>query len=65
LGIYTLRDEVFIQVLDRTGPLMLNLSGTPYISQDFILQYSVSQYSIRQHFVSQYFMIDILLVNIL
>jgi hypothetical protein len=25
-------DAVFIQVLDRTGSLMLNLSGTPYIS---------------------------------
>jgi hypothetical protein len=23
-------DAVFIQVLDRTGPLMLNLSWTPY-----------------------------------
>jgi hypothetical protein len=25
-------DAVFIQVLDPTGPLMLNLSGAPYIS---------------------------------
>jgi hypothetical protein len=27
----SLWDAVFIQVLDRTGPLMLNLSGTLYI----------------------------------
>jgi hypothetical protein len=27
----SLWDAVFIQVLDRTGPLMLHLSGTPYI----------------------------------
>jgi hypothetical protein len=27
----SLWDAVFIQVLDRTGPLMLNLNGTPYI----------------------------------
>jgi hypothetical protein len=30
LGMFSLWDAVFIQVLDRTGPLMLNLSGTPY-----------------------------------
>jgi hypothetical protein len=28
----SLGDTVFIQALDGTGPLMLNLSGTPYIS---------------------------------
>jgi hypothetical protein len=28
---YPLWDAVFIQVLDRTGTLMLNLSGTPHI----------------------------------
>jgi hypothetical protein len=28
----SLWDSVFIQVLDRTGPLMLNLSGTSYRS---------------------------------
>jgi hypothetical protein len=28
---YSLWGAVFIQVLDRTGPLMLNLSGTPYM----------------------------------
>jgi hypothetical protein len=27
----SLLDAVFIQVIDRTGLLMLNLSGTPYI----------------------------------
>jgi hypothetical protein len=27
----SLWDAVFIQVLDRTGPLTLNLSGTPYV----------------------------------
>jgi hypothetical protein len=27
----SLWDAVFIQVLDRTGPLILNLSGTPYM----------------------------------
>jgi hypothetical protein len=27
----SLWDAVFIQVLDRTGPLMLKLSGPPYI----------------------------------
>jgi hypothetical protein len=27
----SLWDAVFIPVLDRTDPLMLNLSGTPYI----------------------------------
>jgi hypothetical protein len=26
----SLWDAVFIQVIDRIGPLMLNLSGTPY-----------------------------------
>jgi hypothetical protein len=25
-------DAAFIQVLDRTGPLMLDRSGTPYVS---------------------------------
>jgi hypothetical protein len=28
----SLWNAVFIQVLDGTGPLMLNLSGTPYIN---------------------------------
>jgi hypothetical protein len=27
-------DAVFIQVLDRMGPLILNLSGTPYIPDE-------------------------------
>jgi hypothetical protein len=31
LGMSSLWDVVFIQVLDRTGPLMLNLSRTPYV----------------------------------
>jgi hypothetical protein len=30
----SLCDAVFVQVLDRTGPLMPNLSGTPYIYDD-------------------------------
>jgi hypothetical protein len=29
LGLSSLCDAVFIQVLDRTGPLILNLDGTP------------------------------------
>jgi hypothetical protein len=30
----SLWDAVFIQVLDCTGPLMLNLRGTPYKRED-------------------------------
>jgi hypothetical protein len=38
----SLWDALFIQVLDRTGPLMLNLSGTPYI-WDFSMKRSIAQ----------------------
>jgi hypothetical protein len=43
----SLWDAVFIQVLDRTGPLMLNLSGTPYIvpAKPNHLQWFISDYA--------------------
>jgi hypothetical protein len=32
----SLWDAMFIQVLDHTGPLILNLSGTPYTTSDLL-----------------------------
>jgi hypothetical protein len=43
----SLWDAVFVQVLDRTGPLMRNLSGTPYIQRHISMHNSLSLMDFR------------------
>jgi hypothetical protein len=40
----SLWDAVFIQGVDRTGPLLLNLSGTPYVWYQFKIHQEMIKY---------------------